>query len=286
MARSPQLNATYFWELMMPVPLPGEQFGDPSPRIKKSDDYVAAWLRSMPEYAHMHPQNSSYHEEDMIISDRSFLSFFYSAHFNIPSYLPWLATQDETRAYEEFKTFLKVLQYKQPYRQGRKWLLKSCHHVLCFNLRTMFKVFPETKAIVTHRRMEKVIPSLSSVQCVHIRASGTDSFDKKEMGARHVAQFEAALREMIEVRKEMPADKFIDVQYSDTVKNPMGTFRHILEGMGLTVTPEDLHEASTWMAANGRDTHPPHNYKPEDFGVTADELSKIFKFYHDEYNVV
>jgi len=55
--------------------------------------------------------------------------------------------------------------------------------------------------------------------------------------------------------------------------------------MGLTPTAADLDEATTWMAANGRDTHPPHNYEPEDFGITAEELRETFKFYHDAYNI-
>lgn len=285
MARSPQLNATYFWELTTPVPLPDEKIGDPTPRIKLGDEAVRAWLRSMPEYTYMHPQDAQYHEEDMQLSDRCFLSFFYSAHFNIPGYLPWMAAQEETKAYEEFKLFLKVLQYRQPHRQGKKWLLKSAHHTLSLKLRTMFKVFPESVAIISHRRIEQVIPSLCSVQSVHIRASGTDSFDRAELGPRHVAQFDAAMRDMIAVRREMPANKFVDVYYRDTVKEPIKVFRHIMEGMGLTVTPDDIHEATTWMAANGRDTHPPHTYKPEDFGVTAEGLRETFRFYHDVYNV-
>jgi hypothetical protein len=105
------------------------------------------------------------------------------------------------------------------------------------------------------------------------------------MGPRLVAQFEAAMRDMMIVRQEMPADKFIDVQYRDTVKEPIETFRRIHEGMGLTATAADIHEAATWMAANGRDTHPPHNYRPEDFGITAEGLRETFKFYHDAYNV-
>ncbi len=285
LARSPQLNATYFWEQVTPIPLPDEKFGDPSPRIAIGDAETRAWADAMPEYKTMHPHDSQYHEEDLPLGDRSFLSFFYSAQFNIPSYLPWLAEQDETIAYQEFKRILKVLQYRQPYRQGRKWLLKSIHHTLACKLRTMFETYPETVAIITHRRMDQVIPSLSSIVSTHTRGSGSDSFDRKEMGPRYVAQFVPALQDMMDVRKQMPANKFIDVHCKDTVKDPIGTFRYIMEGMGLTVTPEDIHEASSWMAKNGRDTHPPHDYKPEDFGVTTEGLSKTFKFYHDAFNI-
>jgi hypothetical protein len=285
LARSPQLTSTYFWELQAPIPLRDEAIGDPTPRKKLGDEGVQAWLNSMPEYRHMHPQDAQYHEEDMLINDRCFLSFFYSCHFNIPSYLPWMVEQDSTRAYEEFKLFLKVLQYKQPHRNGKPWMLKSLQHSLSLGLRNMFKMFPEAVALITHRRMDQVIPSLCSVQSVHIRASSSDSFDRREMGHRLIPLLKAAMEDMIAVRKEMPANKFVDIQYRDTLTDPMGTYRKGLEGMGLTVTTEDLHEASTWMAKNGRDTHPPHPYTPEDFGTSAAELSEIFKFYHDAYDI-
>ena len=39
------------------------------------------------------------------------------------------------------------------------------------------------------------------------------------------------------------------------------------------------------MAKNGRETHPPHDYAPEDFGVTGAELADTFRFYHDAFAV-
>jgi hypothetical protein len=285
LGRSPQLRATYFWELHTPVPLPDEELGDPSKRIQIGDEEVAAWAKAMPEHKAMHPHNAQFHEEDLVLGDRGFLSYMYSCQFNIPSYHAWMAAQDEARAYRELLLWLQLLQYQSPQNRGRKWLLKSVHHFIGRNLRTMFKTFPGTKAILTHRRMDQVIPSLCSVQSMHLQQSGSTSFDKTEMGNRLIAQYLPAFEDMMAVRREMPADRFIDVQYRDLLADPIGQFQRIMKGMGFAVTPDDVQEATTWMADNGRDTHPRHEYTPEEFGVTGRQLAETFKFYHDAFGV-
>jgi hypothetical protein len=196
-----------------------------------------------------------------------------------------MAAQDETRSYQELELWLKLLQYQAPQMQGRRWLLKSVHHFIGRNLATLMKTFPEAAIIMTHRRMEQVIPSLCSVQSMHLRQSGSRSFDQRDMGRRLIEQYQPALADVMALRTQTPAGKFIDVQYRDLLADPIGQFRAIMEGIGLGATPEDLHEVSTWMARNGRETHPPHSYAPEDFGVTAAELRSEFASYHDAFAV-
>lgn len=281
--QSPQLTTTYFWEMFTPIPLPGETPGAPIGRRKIGDEVVASWRRSMPEYAGIHPLDSNYYDEEIWLMDRGFNSYTYNIHFNIPGYHDWMLAQDHTRVYEDFKIWLKVLQYQAPSRKGKKWLLKNMHHPLTCNLRLMFKMFPGAKAIQTHRRMDEAITSLASVQSVHIRTSGSTSFDRTELGPRLIDQYLKATHHMMDVHREMPPGTFIDVQYRDLVSDPLGQFRRMLEGMGLTVGPDDLKAASDWMAKNGRGTHPPHHYKPEDFGLSAEHLVQTFKLYHDKF---
>jgi hypothetical protein len=286
LARSPQLRATYFWELHTPVPLPDEARGDPARRIQLGNEEVASWARAMPEHASMHPHDAEFHEEDLVLGDRGFLSYMYSCQFNIPSYHAWMAAQDESRAYRELKLWLQVLQYQAPQLAGRKWLLKSVHHFIGRNLRTMFHTFPDATAVMTHRRMDEVIPSLCSVQSMHLRQSGASTFDQRDMGRRLIAQYLPAFEDMMAVRREMPKQRFIDLHYRSLLSDPIDEFRRVLAAMGLHVTPQDAAEAETWMAANGRDTHPRHQYTAEEFGVTQEELRDTFKFYHDAFDVL
>jgi hypothetical protein len=131
--------------------------------------------------------------------------------------------------------------------------------------------------------MEEAIPSLCSVQSVHIRTSGTTSFDKTKMGPRLIDQYLQSINHMMRIHREMPPGSFIDIQYRDLVSAPIDQFRRILEGMNLAVGSEDIAAASQWMARNGRGTHPPHHYVPEDYGVTAGQLAETFNTYHSKF---
>jgi hypothetical protein len=284
MGRSPQLRATYFWELHTPVPLRDEKRGDFGRRIEIGNKEVRAWADALPEHSTMHPHDARFHEEDLVLGDRGFLSYMWATQFDIPSYTGWLQAQDETRSYEEFKLWLKILQYQNPAMKDRRWLLKSVHHFVGCNLRTMFKTYRGVTAILTHRRMDQVIPSLCSVQTMHRKQSGCD-YDVKVAGPRMIQEYLPAFEDLAQVRKEFPANRFVDVHYRETNTKPIDTFRKIMTGMGMTTTDQDIHEATTWMAKNGRDTHPPHKYAAEDFGVTKDQLAETFKAYHDTYDI-
>ena len=51
---------------------------------------------------------------------------------------------------------------------------------------------------------------------------------------------------------------------------------------GLTLSARDVSRGRA-IAKNGRDTHPPHHYRLEDYGVTAEEVARAFKSYHDRW---
>lgn len=87
----------------------------------------------------------------------------------------------------------------------------------------------------------------------------------------------------MDVRRKMPPGTFIDIQYRDLISDPIAQFRKMIEGIGLDCGTADIDAAAQWMSKNGRDTHPPHKYAPEDFGVSVQQLSDTFKFYHDAF---
>jgi hypothetical protein len=201
--------------------------------------------------------------------------------FHLPSYVSWQFRQNHAKAYGELKTWLQVLQYQTPWRRQKKWLLKTSCHLTTGGLGAALKTFPDAKAIMSHRSLESVIPSWSSLQYEMVRAAALP-FDKALLGPEAVELFEHSFDVLFRVREEMP-DRFIDVQYADLVANPLRQFRHILERMGLVVGPDDEAAAGAWMAKNGRDTHPRHHYRLEDYGVSREMIRTRLKSYYDAF---
>jgi hypothetical protein len=101
----------------------------------------------------------------------------------------------------------------------------------------MLKAFPAAKAIMTHRAIENVIASYCSIQSLTIR-SYSNNFDESKSGQHVIRLFTEALENLIAVRREHPADRFIDVQYRDIVADPLSQFRHTMQLMGLPVGAE------------------------------------------------
>jgi Sulfotransferase family len=281
-AQSPQLRTTFFWETFAPIPLPGEKVGDYSARRKIGDEVIADWLKRMPAYVGVHPLSSENYDEEIWFMDRGFNSYMYTLHFNVPSYYQWLLKQDQRKNIEELIVWFKILQYNMPERKGRKWLCKNQQYIMACCLPLVMEMFPKAQLIHTHRPMEEALASLCSVQSFHIKDSGSINFDPKEMGERIIGQYRTSMRHLISVNKASP-DRFINIKYRDLVADPIGQYRTIIEGMGLNCGIEDIAAAEKWMASNHRGTHPPHGYRPEDFGVTAQQLREAFKFYHDEF---
>jgi len=277
---SPQLTSTYWWEMMFPVPYPDEAPGRPAARMaagrKAADAMMAAW----PELKSIHPLEPMGYDEEIILVDRSFLSLMYSFYFDIPGYAHWQTEQDHSKAYEELKLWLQLFQYNAPERRGRKWLLKSPHHLLSGALQTMMDTFPDAKVLMTHRAMENVIPSFCSNQSVTMRGSA-GRFDAHRLGPQAIQMFSEALHNLIAVRKKAPPGRFIDVRYADMMSDPLGEYRRAMEQMGLRVGPADESAAATWMSQNSRDSHPRHRYQATDYGTTDADIAKALKFYSD-----
>jgi len=282
LSASPQINFTPWWEVVFPLPLPGEQRGDPTPRIELGTQTARHVNEVWPEMVAMHPVDALEADEEITLFDRTPLCMMYSFYFYVPSYMPWLRQQDQRMAYQELRTWLKVLQYQQPSRRNRRWLLKSGNHLYSGALRPLLDTFPEALAIMTHRNLQNVIVSYCSMQTVTIQKY-SDTFDRRRLGHQAIEVFSAALRDLQAVRREYPVDRFLDVQYEDTVKKPMEVFRSCMRAMGFEASAADDEAAARWMASHGRDTHPAHRYFPEDYGITHDELAETFRFYHDAF---
>jgi hypothetical protein len=282
LSSSPQVNYTPWWEVVFPLPLPGEERGDPTPRIELGKQTARSINDTWPEMVAMHPVDALEADEEIALFDRTPLSMMYSFYFYVPSYMPWLRSQDHRKAYEELRTWLKVLQHQRPARRGRRWLLKSGHHLYATALRPLLNVFPEALAIMTHRNLQNVIVSYCSMQNVTVRKY-SNTFDRSRLGRQAIDVFEHALQDLQAVRREYLATRFFDVQYEDTVRHPLDVYRSTMQAMGFRLSDADEHAAARWMASHGRDTHPPHRYVPEDYGITRDDIVRTFGFYHDAF---
>jgi hypothetical protein len=83
------------------------------------------------------------------------------------------------------------------------------------------------------------------------------------------------------IRATLPEGQIIDVRYEDTVSDPMGTAKRLMEALGHGFDDADRAACEATIAANAREARPRHKYSAVDFGLSAEQIAQDFKFYHD-----
>jgi hypothetical protein len=278
LSNAPGINSIKWFETQFYAPFPGEERGNPVQRralaTKVMEGYVAAGMMSI------HPFAIDAPDEEIIIMDQVFVGTMPESAMYVPSYSAWLGTFDHTKAYEDLKTILKFFQWQDVGRQGKRWVLKTPGHLP--TLDTLFKVFPETTVITTHRDPISTVPSYCSMtnSLVHMNSDQVDDVEfgrfTEKRWAGFLARYEAA-------RERIGPHRFVDIKYEDLVKAPLDQARPVLAKLGVEMTPEVEDGMKEWLQENARDKRAAHHYTLEQFGLSEPELEADFKSYRERF---
>ncbi|MNH07184.1 hypothetical protein D3C79_665720 [compost metagenome] len=88
-----------------------------------------------------------------------------------------------------------------------------------------------------------------------------------------------ALRHAMAVRDSLPAGRFLDVRFEDTLAAPLAVVERIYRFAGLECTASVNAAMDQWLAANGREKRATHHYSPEQFGLSDALLQRDYAEY-------
>lgn len=269
-----------WWESRYPVPFPEEDVREPTQRIARARGEVQVMVEAMPKLLSIHPMDADQADEEVMLMEHSFRASF-NAYANVPSYMDWLHGTDETPTYEYLKRVLQFLQWQKRQRgvTAERWVLKAPHHLLRMGL--LLKLFPDAHIVQAHRDPVETIPSIASM--IHtLWAIYGAAPDPKVAGREWNDLMVRAFHHTMEVRAKNPAP-FIDVRFLDTVKRPFEVVQAIYGHLGIALTPEAEQAMRAWMEKNGRDSRAAHDYTPEDFGLSVEQIKRDFADYRKQY---
>ena len=274
LASSPHVTTTLSWETSYPLPFPGEG-PDAEVRKEKARARFQMFLEMSPDFGDIHTIEWDGPEEDVILLDRTFTSMSFDSFYWVPTYGLWLREFDQAPAYLELHEWLQVLQWQDPSRRGKPWVLKSPHHLTAVD--TVLDTFPGCKIVMTHRSPTQAVPSYASMVS-SISGQYSDHVDPSDIGHYWRDRFATTLREFTAVRERRP-DRFVDAQFRDVVSDPVAEATRITSELGLPADPDAF---KAYMARNRSEKHGSHTYSAEDFGLSEAELEKDFAFYEKE----
>ena len=253
------------WEALNPAPfkLNGKR-EDKRIRIARTSEKA---LRLMtPGFFAIHPVEHLAPEEDILLLDVSFLSTTPEATSHVPSYSRWLEETDQSYAYDYGSRLLRLLQWQHP---GKRWVLKSPHHLEFFDL--IEKYYGNAHFIWTHRNPAECIPSFLSMVC-HSRALFSDDVRVSEVSEHWVRKTAYMLDKAIIYRQEKANSvNFTDLLYEDLVSHPMDQLDKIYERHG-GIDESVLQKFQQAELKNPQGKYGLHNYKLSDFGLKKEDL--------------
>jgi len=280
LAAAPQLTGVRWYETQNYVPLEGELRGDPTPRLEAAKGVLAYMLQAIPELMSIHPMDIKQADEEVIILGQLFSSSMIESTYFVPDYAAWLSQQNPQKAYEDLVQILQSLQWQDPLRKGKSWVLKTPGHLM--GLQTVLDVFPDAKIVMTHRNPVSTIPSYCSMEA-SLYKMGSTEVSNIEIGAYWMGRLREWLENFMQLRSGAQASRFIDVNYEDLLTSPTEEGLMVLKAAGLPESPEIKDGMQDWIDANRREHRAAHKYNLEDFGLNADVIKANYRDYISEY---
>ena len=278
LASDPDNRSILSWEALNPAPI-NEDIKSGEERIKIAKTSVKALKYMSPGFFAIHPIEFEAPEEDVLLLDVSFLSTTTEATMNVPTYAAWLEKTDQSPAYAYMVKLLKLLQWQRP---GKRWVLKTPHHLEFLPLAK--KYFGDVQFIWTHRNVNECIPSFLSM-ISYSRILFSEEVDQEVVAEHWVRKNGYMLSKGLEYRADAKENaRFTDVSYRELVNDTMKVLRRIYKDCGAEVSDEllSIFEASNRQNPKGK--YGKHQYNLEEFGIDEDYLRQFTSSYEEFQN--
>lgn len=279
LAQDPDNRVPLHWEMIFPSPPPERARYATDRRIAAAARQLRWFHRLQPDLQRIHAVAADAPEECLIVTSHSFLSFqFQTTHF-VPSYEAWLERHDLRASYEWHRRFLQQLQWRCP---GKRWVLKAPAHL--FGLPALFAAYPDAGVVFTHRDPLEAAGSLASLTAT-LRRTFSDTVDAVAVGHEMTERWARAMDRALADRDGgcAPAGRFLDVHYTDLVRDPIGTVRGIYRRYGLPLGEQAELRMRAFVAEHPKDKHGRHRYGLADFGLDADQERARYAAYRARF---
>ena len=197
------------------------------------------------------------------------------ATMHVPSYAAWLEQTDQSPAYVYQVKLLKLLQWQRP---GKRWVLKSPHH-----LEFMAEIeanYDQVHFIWTHREVHTCMASFLSML-----AYGWSIFSNEvllEELTRHWLRKMGYMLEKGLAFRQRPNRKasITDVLYETFLEDPIATIASIYQNTGAGPLGNEQEAAFRKVnQQNRKGKYGRHQYDLQDFNLTSTDIDSYTRTY-------
>lgn len=278
LAVDPRFYSAAWWETRFPAPLADETLALPAKRIAQAKAEVELMAQVIPQILAIHPLDAMLCDEEFMLMEHSFMCAM-DAYVNVPSYTRWLDRQDQRPVYTQLKKMLQFLQWQKIQRgepAGQRWLLKAPQHLHTLDI--LLDVFPDAQVILTHREPAQTIPSMASMAHT-LWQMYSDNPDPKAAGEQWNNRMARGIRHTMQVREQHAPERFLDINFADTVTQPLHVLEKVYAFAHLPFTEKARADAHVWLSQNSREKRASHDYSLERFGLSEAQMVQDYSEY-------
>ena len=278
LASDPNHTAMLWWEGRYPAMLKDELRGNPEERMKLGKAEVEAVMQASPEALTIHPWDYIGADQEILLLEHTFFSTVPESFMRLPSYSKWVESQDHIHAYAQLKKMLQYLQWQNPGREMKRWVLKSPHHLGFID--KLLEIFPDAKVIQTHRDPLKTVPSFCSM-CANLFEPLTNSYDKNEIGYHWANKLAKVLNHCMEI-SNVNKDNFLNLEFNKMIQDPILEMNEVYNFIGEDFSDQAENAMKAWKEENQHEMGA-HQYSLEEFGLESSFIDNYFKDYVNQY---
>lgn len=267
----PMAQGLEMWVTQYPQPRPPRETWEDDPIFAAMQQAFAAHHVESPEYMGIHYMDATTVEECWRLLRQTGKSNSYESLANVPGYTAWLAKQDWTDAYARHKKNLQLIGLNDT---EKRWVLKNPSHMTALD--ALMTVYPDALIVYTHREPVTCIASSCSLSA-ETTAGHSTTYVGETIGQTQLDLWSRGYHAFHDARPTYDQDQFIDIAFSDLVKDPLGVTRRIYDQFGLDWNAEvqSALEEIDREAKQGK-AAPKHSYRLEDYGLTEKQVLAAF----------
>ena len=273
------------FETISPVPRPGFEEvmagrrADFRPKLAARIMKVARLAN--PRTLSIHPTGPYEPEEELGLLVASMWGMKHEAQWTVPSYGRWGEGVDATPAYEHMANLLRLIGWSQQESSLRPWILKTPQHML--DLPALLNVFPDARLIFSHRDPRAFVGSAASLAW-NQTIIYSDHADPARIGREWLNKSVRQVERMMDARRTVPIERFIDVHYADMERDWRGTMARIYDFLGLEMGSA-LPGMERYIRRSRALKRHPHRYSLDEFGLSEGEVLERMDGYIRRFDV-
>jgi hypothetical protein len=277
--KDPRHRPLLRWEAGDSVPPPAPQTLHSDPRIAAARAGAAMLDQINPAIRIVQNEAADGPTECISVLSQDFRSLLWEAMANVPAYGRWLQVTDHRDAYDYHRRVLQVLQSGGV--RGR-WSLKSPHHAL--HLEALTAVYPDARLVLMHRDPVVLCASVCSLIST-LTKTFSDADHSRYIAEHWIEMLARSIASIDAFRTANPGRRIVDVQYSDLIREPLKTVRHIYAAFGDELDGPALRAMASHVESHPRSRFGRHAYGLGAFGVEAAAINERFRDYVERYAI-